>query len=661
MQKIIAPQRFKSGAIIKRQILGEICRAMVDQNIDKIKYPDATYSVYAPQIISALQLKKTTHDEHHGPCPNCGGVDRFWISNYQGNVKVNCRQCGDWKEIIAILRSRGLYPDKEIITEIAAKPAPTEPSHPYLERKQINQNTAVIDGPDLQIRIIDNTGKTVGTQFIDENGNKEFNFGLKYKGCFHVVGGKIEDFAYLCEGFATACSVHQATGKPAVHCLNAFNIANVITALREVKPKTRFVIAGDNDDAGRKACEKAQEEHGVEYVLPNNEGLDWNDVWIARGADYTREALKPRNVLDEVIFPSDAKPSLDSTYLIKNWITENSISVVYGPSNVGKSFFCMSLAYHIAAGEEWFGNRIKRGSVLYLATEGGRAFENRLFALHDTNKFNDVSLAVRPSPINLYDAEEDIAKIEAIISEIGRRKEPVSVLVIDTLARATAGQMDENNNSEMSKLIAGLDAIRQRTGVHIMLVHHSGKDTSKGARGASALRAACDTEIELTIDEDTRVRTAKATKQRDMETGAEINFALQVVELGQDADGDQVTTCIIREATDEEMEEAQSDIRPQGANQKLFRKCFNQLRGEGVGGPNPAGAGFPDAHKFWCIDKSNLEAHFMGKVTTKNPQQTFTQTLTKLIEKGYCEMNEGKIWIVTKDGRLSDKERSSPF
>ncbi|MGB0299622.1 MAG: AAA family ATPase, partial [Paracoccaceae bacterium] len=198
-----------------------------------------------------------------------------------------------------------------------------------------------------------------------------------------------------------------------------------------------------------------------------------------------------------------------------------------------------------------------------------------------------------PSPINLYDAEEDIAKIEAIISEIGRRKEPVSVLVIDTLARATAGQMDENNNSEMSKLIAGLDAIRQRTGVHIMLVHHSGKDTSKGARGASALRAACDTEIELTIDEDTRVRTAKATKQRDMETGAEINFALQVIELGQDADGDQVTTCIIREATDEEMEEAQSDIRPQGANQKLFRKCFNQLRGEGVGGPNPAGAGFP--------------------------------------------------------------------
>ena len=366
-------------------------------------------------------------------------------------------------------------------------------------------------------------------------------------------------------------------------------------------------------------------------------------------------------MLDDVIFPWNAKPQLDSTYIIKNWIAENSISVVYGPSNVGKSFFCMSLAYYIAAGEEWINNKVKRGSVLYLATEGGRAFENRLYALHEAHGFNDVSLAVRPSPINLYDADEDIAKVEAIMAEIGKRMEPVTVLVIDTLARATAGQMDENNNSEMSKLIAGLDAIRERTGVHIMLVHHSGKDASKGARGASALRAACDTEIELSFDEETRVRTARATKQRDMETGAEINFVLQVVELGEDADGDQVTTCIIREATREEMEEVHNDARPQGANQKLFRKCFVQLRGERVGAPNPAGAGWPDAGKFWCIDSDTIREHFVGKVTTKDPQQTWTQTIGKLQEKGYIEINAGKIWIVTKEGRTSDGERDAPF
>ena len=641
---------------------------MIGQDVGKIKYPDPTYSIYAPQIISALQLKKVGAKEHHGPCPNCGGVDRFWISEYQGDVKVNCRQCGDWKAIIDILRQRGLYPDKEYMRDEVPKnqdnvvKLPETPEvHPYLTRKRIKQHGAIVDEGDLHIRIINNKGKVVGTQFIDESGKKKFNYGLDYKGCFHVVGGPIQDKCYIAEGFATAASVFEATGTPCVHALNASNITNVITALKEVKPETRFIVAGDNDQAGIKACEQAFKDHGVECVLPDSEGLDWNDVWIARGPEDTRKKLEPRNVLDEVIFPSDAKARLDCTYIIKGWIAENSISVVYGPSNVGKSFFCMSLAYHIAAGEEWVGSKVKRGSVLYLATEGGRAFENRLYALHKKHGFNDVSLAVRPSPINLYDAEEDIAKIEAIMAEIGKRMEPVTVLVIDTLARATAGQMDENNNSEMSKLIAGLDAIRERTGVHIMLVHHSGKDASKGARGASALRAACDTEIELSFDEETRVRTARATKQRDMETGAEINFILQTVELGEDTDGDQVTTCIIREATREEMEEVHNDARPQGQNQKLFRKCFMQLRGERVGGPNPSGAGWPEAGKFWCIDSDTIREHFVGKVTTKDPQQTWTQTIGKLQEKGYIEVNAGKMWIVGKEGRTSDGERGAPF
>ena len=115
---------------------------MIGQDVGKIKYPEPIYSVYAPQIISALQLKKTSHQEHHGPCPNCGGVDRFWISEYQGNLKVNCRQCQDWKEIIQILRERGLYPDKEIISETSdamnktpdnvVKLPETPELHPYL-------------------------------------------------------------------------------------------------------------------------------------------------------------------------------------------------------------------------------------------------------------------------------------------------------------------------------------------------------------------------------------------------------------------------------------------------------------------------------------------------------------------------------------------------
>ena len=627
---------------------------MVTQSIDKGKYPDPIYSEYAPQVISSLNLKRHGN-EHKGACPNCGGVDRFWISDYQGLLKVNCRKCGDWKRIIEILRDMKIYPDKTEAATVVHFPEQEE-LHPYLTRKKIKQHNAEIDEGDLVIPIIDKTGKRQGSQFIDEDGGKKFNFGLQYKGCFSVVNGPIKDFAYITEGWANACVCTEATGKPVIHALNASNITNVIQEIKEVKPEVTLIIAGDNDEAGRAACQKAFTDHGVESILPDTEGYDWNDVWLARGIEFTRKALKPRNLLDEVIFPDQAKPQLDNKYIAKGWLAENSISVVFGPSNVGKSFFCMSLAYHIAAGREWMGNRINKGSVLYLATEGGAAFQNRLVALREKYPdYTDVDLAVRPSPINLYDAEEDIAKVEAIIKEISKKRGQVSMMVIDTLSRATAlGNMDENDNSAMSKLIAGLDLIREKTGIHIMLVHHSGKDTSRGARGASSLRAACDTEIELSFDDETRIRTARATKQRDIETGAEINFILQVIELGEDADGDQVTTCVIREATPEEMEE-NIKARITGKNQKLFKEVFYQLRGENIGKPNPSGAGWPTSGKYWCIDEETIKDHFKGKLAgVANPSQTYKQAVDGLLGGGHIAINEGKIWFTDKDGRAKE-------
>ena len=209
-------------------------------------------------------------------------------------------------------------------------------------------------------------------------------------------------------------------------------------------------------------------------------------------------------MLDEVIFPSDAKARLDCTHIIKGWIAENSISVVYGPSNVGKSFFCMSLAYHIAAAKRMGGQQSRQTRIGPISSHRGREYfsEPTIRATQETrvqrcvacgSSFAHQSIRRRRGHRKYHNAPE-----------IGKRMEPVTVLVIDTLARATAGQMDENNNSEMSKLIAGLDAIRERTGVHIMLVHHSGKDTLVLRAWGRALRAACDTEIELSFDEETR-------------------------------------------------------------------------------------------------------------------------------------------------------------
>lgn len=71
-----------------------------------------------------------------------------------------------------------------------------------------------------------------------------------------------------------------------------------------------------------------------------------------------------------------------------------------------------------------------------------------------------------------------------------------------------------------------------------MLVRHSGKNLAGGACGHSSLRAAIDTEIVLSRDDETGVVTAFFDKQRDGPTGRAFHYSLRAAELGKDQDGD---------------------------------------------------------------------------------------------------------------------------
>ena len=223
------------------------------------------------------------------------------------------------------------------------------------------------------------------------------------------------------------------------------------------------------------------------------------------------------------------------------------------------------------------------------------------------------------------------------------------MIVVDTLSRAMAGG-DENGPTDMTAFIANLDALRNATGAHIMIVHHSGKDTAKGARGHSSLRAATDTEVELEVDG--KIRTATATKQRDLEPQEPIVFQLKVHELGRDEDGDAVTTCTIREASEEDIADA-NQKRPKGANQRVIANAFKQLRGEGVGASNPAGAGWPEAGKFWCIPENRLREFATGKFSATNPSSSYGNAMKALLAMGYMAQNEGMVWITAKEGRAT--------
>ena len=95
----------------------------------------------------------------------------------------------------------------------------------------------------------------------------------------------------------------------------------------------------------------------------------------------------------------------------------------------------------------------------------------------------------------------------------------------------------------MAQYIRNITTLRSGFNCHVLIIHHSGKDKNKGARGHTSLRAAVDTEIEIKVDG--QIRTARCRKQRDLENGKAIAFTLQRVELGLDDEGDPITSCVV--------------------------------------------------------------------------------------------------------------------
>ena len=225
--------------------------------------------------------------------------------------------------------------------------------------------------------------------------------------------------------------------------------------------------------------------------------------------------------------------------LIKGLLDQGAMTVLYGESNSGKTFVALDIAWHIAAGREWNGRRVAPGGVVYVAAEGGGGARKRAAALMARHGAGDVPFLFLLSPVNLLRADADLEPLIMSIREAAAGGGwQTALVVIDTLSRAMSGG-DENTSTDMGAMVRHLDALRAATDSHLMVVHHSGKDRARGARGHSLLRAATDTEIEIAD------RMLTVTKQRDIDGSLSLGFALRNVVLGVDEEGDVVSSAVV--------------------------------------------------------------------------------------------------------------------
>lgn len=332
---------------------------------------------------------------------------------------------------------------------------------------------------------------------------------------------------------------------------------------------------------------------------------------------------------------SDIHPLLGSRYLVKGWLDQGAASVIYGESNVGKTFLALDLAMHVAAGTAWHGARVTGGHVIYIAGEGGGGIKNRIAAIKaempELAACADGNFTLLPTNLDLH-GETDAA---ALIEAMGQTSP--ALIVIDTLARAM-GAGDENAAKDMGQFVQSVDAIRQATGAHVAVIHHSGKDAAKGARGSGALRAAVDTEIELTKNGETIV--AATRKQRDLPCGAEFAYRLVSVELGQDGDGEAVTSAIV-----ERCETPPKATKPLTGQALIAMQAFGDALAHH--GETKGGGDFPQNRKCVSLDHwrgfCDLK-EMSGGLGESSKRTAFHKVKTTLQERGYIQIYDGFAW-----------------
>lgn len=144
----------------------------------------------------------------------------------------------------------------------------------FWKRKTKDTSFRYLKKGQLVVPMCDESGNLVNLQIIEPTGNKTFLKHGRKSGCCHLIGGVNADTDVLAfaEGYATAASVHEATGWPVAVTFDCGNIPPVVASWRKRYPTMPLVIAADDDsetkNAGLIKAREAAEQFGAAVALP---------------------------------------------------------------------------------------------------------------------------------------------------------------------------------------------------------------------------------------------------------------------------------------------------------------------------------------------------------------------------------------------------------
>jgi hypothetical protein len=233
------------------------------------------------------------------------------------------------------------------------------------------------------------------------------------------------------------------------------------------------------------------------------------------------------------------------SWLLEDYLETDALVVFFGLPSAGKSFIALDIACCVATGTSFHGHAVQHGAVFIIAGEGhnGLARRSRAWSQHNGVSIEDADLYFSRGPTDLRDMKNAAWVADAVQRLADETGKTPTLIVIDTLARNFGG--DENSAAEIGQFVRSVDSLlRRKWNATVIIVHHSGKNAERGARGSSALKCAVDAEYEVKREEG-KVIHLIPRKMKDAEEPPPLAFELATVQF-RDSAGNIVSSAALK-------------------------------------------------------------------------------------------------------------------
>lgn len=423
------------------------------------------------------------------------------------------------------VRARALRERQEATADRAidiwSKAASAPLEHPYFASKGIKPHGARVSRGNITVPVMDGSDMT-SLQFIAPDGSKKFLSGGKVKGCHFLIEGD-KKRVFITEGFATAATIHEATGATVYAAFNCNNLMDVASYVKDAHLTAEITVAGDDDhktsgNPGKTKATAAAKVHGCKVVFPEVSGddTDFNDMKSRVEMKAVTACLLPKaGCFSDVKVSSFADILYDTSILPPHYIgpgllAQGEVMLIGGPPKAQKTLLTMNLAVSAALGEDFLEFEILRPlQVFYVNAEvnmrimrkrireaGKKLTTDQISLLHQNFHITDRFREILDGP--------GVQGLVQLSQQVFPGGAP-DLIIVDPMALVFDGETENDNVAMRRFLVDRLELMREliNPNAAIVIVHHAGKssleklreDPFDCIRGSSALRGHYDSAI----------------------------------------------------------------------------------------------------------------------------------------------------------------------